>query len=236
MPLILLPNLLGEGVDYSYFIPEKVVALISSLEGLIAESAKGGRVYLKHFNLLHKMPIALLNEHTSSKEIHDLLQPLLRGEKWGLITDCGLPVLADPGAHLVREAYRLNIAVEGFMGPSAIILALMLSGLPGQRFYFHGYFPREEKERKKHIFLWEKQSHEERVTQIFIETPYRNKQTFFSLLERLHHHTLLCVASHLTLPDQFLHTATVAEWKKKGMPPVNKKPTVFLFYKDARRS
>src|SRR5262249_13098213 len=146
MTLFLLPNLLDETLAWEPFLPASVAAAVQSLDGLIAESEKEGRRYLRRFVNHERMaatPIRLLNEHTQPKEIGELLEPLIRGERWGLISDAGLPCIADPGAPLVLLAHEKKIRVETFSGPSSIVMALQLSGLSGQRFAFHGYLPRE---------------------------------------------------------------------------------------------
>ncbi|MCB1085175.1 MAG: 16S rRNA methyltransferase, partial [Chlamydiia bacterium] len=143
--LYLLPNVLDEEGNSAFLIPEAIKEVVAKLDGIIAESEKGGRKFLKAFHPdFRSVPIILLNEHTTS--IDALLSPLQKGERWGLISDAGLPVLADPGAKLVRRLHTLNIPIETFPGPSSIVYALQLSGLPGQRFVFNGYPPRDEKQ------------------------------------------------------------------------------------------
>lgn len=142
--LFLLPNLLDESLPIEPFFPLSVREAVCSIQGLIAESDKMARRYLRKF-LSHddmaKMPLAILNEHT--KELHELLKPIERGEVWGLISDAGLPCIADPGADLVWLAHQKNLSVSTFVGPSSIVIALQLSGFGGQLFSFHGYLPRE---------------------------------------------------------------------------------------------
>ncbi len=145
------------------------------------------------------MPIALLNKSTNPSDLDFLLEPVLSGEKWGVIADCGLICLADPGSDLVCRAYQLNISIQAFVGPSSITLALMQSGLTGQSFTFHGYVSRKP---NKQLRQWEKTSKSERRTEIFIETPYRNTRILEACLDTLKNSTRLCVAAQLTLPDQ----------------------------------
>lgn len=223
--LYLLPNLLDKEADHRLFFPGSVDHAVQSLNGLIAENEKEGRAYLKRFGIpVREFPIRLLNEHT--QEIEELLLPMKNGERWGLISDAGLPVLADPGYLLVRRARMLGIAVEAFIGPSSLILALMLSGLPAQRFAFHGYFPYEPEQALKKL---EARSNEEKATQIFIEAPYRNERALQKLLSTLSDSTFLCVAWDLTSPTQGVETFPIKEWKKRQLPSIHKHPAVFLF-------
>lgn len=230
MTLYLLPNVLGPVENIHDFLPHSVDLILSELDGLIAESEGGGRRYLKRFQTKkppYDIPIALLNKHTSRNEIDFLLEPLLKGENWGLLSDAGLPCLADPGATLIRRAQQHKIKIEALSGPSSIIFALMLSGLPGQNFFFHGYIPKKPEERTEALRNWEKMKG---VTHIFIEAPYRNEHTFKACLQTLHQETLFCVASNLTLEDQFVQTAPIGFWKEREKEMVlGKKPAIFLF-------
>lgn len=226
MTLYLLPNVLGPVKDTSPFFPPAIADAVRHIDGLIAESEGEGRRFLKRFSTKkkpHEMPIALINKQMRPDEIDFLLEPLLSGENWGMVSDAGLPCLADPGANLVWHARKLNIPIEAFVGPSSITLALMLSGLSGQQFFFHGYVPKQPKERAKALKNWEKLKE---VTHIFIETPYRNQHTFQACLSVFHPQTLLCVASNLTLPDQYVYTAPVSKWSHIEL---GKKPSIFLF-------
>lgn len=227
MTLFLLPNVLGPVEDITQFLPQNVAQVVSRLDGLIAESEGEGRRYLKRFHTKrkpHEMPIALLNKHTAKKDLDFLLEPLLHGEVWGVVSDAGLPCLADPGAALVRHAHELNIPIEALIGPSSLTLALMLSGLPGQRFFFHGYIPKKPQEREQALKSWEKM---QGVTHLFIEAPYRNAHTLQACLKTLKKKTFLSVATNLTLPDQVVYTAQIGKWKGGEL---GKQPTVFLFH------
>ncbi len=232
MPLLLLPNLLGESPDpVSQFFPSSVDAAVQELDGLIAESEGGGRSYLEPFSPKkkpHLMPIALLNKNTPQDHLDFLLEPVVKGETWGIVSDAGLPCLADPGAALVLRAKQLNLSIRAFVGPSSIVLALMQSGLTGQRFVFHGYIGKEPLQRKKELQLWEKESKKEQMTHIFIEAPYRNNHTLQSCIETLDGHTLFCVASNLTLETQHIHTAPIHLWRKQPLRDLSKQPAVFL--------
>lgn len=224
--LLLLPNLLNKDAPHELFLPGSVDRAVLTLQGLIAESEKEGRAYLKRFGAsFREMPIALLNKH--HQEIDALLKPMQTGEIWGLISDAGLPILADPGSKLVARARELGITVKAFVGPCSFVLALMLSGLPAQRFAFHGYLPHDPIEKIKRLEI---QSKREESTQICMEAPHRNEQLLKSLLKTLSHQTKLCIAWELTMPTQGVETRTVSEWKKRVLPNTHKKPTIFLFF------
>lgn len=229
--LLLLPNLLDETTSVAEFLPASVGEAVRSIQGLIAESEKGGRAYLKLFGVApQNMPIRVLSEHTQKAEIDELIVLLKKGERWGLVSDCGLPCLADPGSELVLRARQLNLPVKAFVGPSSITLALMLSGLSGQRFTFHGYLEREEEKLGKQIRALEKISSQEKQTQACIEAPYRSPKLLGHLLAHLNDRTLLCVAWDLTLPTERVITQPVGAWKKQPLPDLTKKPAIFLFF------
>jgi len=233
MPLLLLPNLLGSAAQTHLFLPASVDIAMTTLDGLIAESEGGGRSYLKRFRTkkrAHEMPIALLNPKMDAKYLDFLLEPIIEGETWGVVSDSGLPCLADPGSALVLRARQLALPLEAFVGPSSIFLSLMQSGLPGQRFVFHGYIAKEPENRKKELKAWENSSKKEQETHIFIEAPYRNLHTLASCLEVLSEKTLLSVACDLTLPTQEIKTGPLFMWKKGSLPEIAKRPAIFLFY------
>jgi 16S rRNA (cytidine1402-2'-O)-methyltransferase len=222
--LYLLPNLLEETLPTEPFLPISVGEAVRSIQGLIAESEKMARRYLRRFlshDEMAKMPLAVLNEH--SIDVLDLLKPLERGETWGLISDAGLPCIADPGADLVWLAHQKKIAVETLVGPSSIIMALQLSGFGGQQFAFHGYLPREVPELESKVRELEKKA----GTQIWIEAPYRSLKMLELLKRILQPNTRLCVAVNLTTPTQRVLSQTAARWK--DFPFIlEKEPAVFL--------
>jgi 16S rRNA (cytidine1402-2'-O)-methyltransferase len=225
--LLLLPNLLSEEASHTLFLPVSVESAVRSLDGLIAESPKGGRYFLRRFcpETFREIPIELLNEHTPDSQIDALLKPLREGKTWGLVSDCGLPCLADPGAKLVARARQLGIPIQVFAGPSAILFALMLSGLSAQSFAFHGYLEKDQEPLVRQLVNLQKQ----KSTQIFIEAPYRNQKMLEQLVKTLSDETQLCVAWDLTLPTQGIVCQPVRVWKKSPLPDINKKPAVFLF-------
>ncbi|MES2274059.1 MAG: SAM-dependent methyltransferase [Chlamydiota bacterium] len=226
--LILLPNLLDETLEVELFLPAGVGLAVHTIQGLIAESDKAARRYLRRF-LTHdemaKMPLRSLNEHSTEKEIEECLVPLTKGEIWGLISDAGLPCIADPGADVVWRANVLKIPVETLAGPSSILMALQLSGFSGQRFAFQGYLPREIPELEKQVRELEKRAHLE--TQIWIEAPYRSAKMLELLKRVLQPSTRLCVAVNLTSPNQRVVSQTVGLWNAASFP-LEKEPAVFL--------
>ena len=222
--LYLLPNLLDESLSIEPFLPMSVGVAIREIQGLIAESEKMARRYLRRFlshDEMAKMPLALLNEHT--KEFLPLMQPMQRGEVWGLISDAGLPCLADPGADLVWLAHNQGIEVCTFVGPSSIVMALQLSGFGGQHFSFHGYLPREPVELEKKVRELEKIA----STHIWIEAPYRSAKMLAVLKETLKPTTRLCVAANLTTSQQRVVSQTVAKWREISFV-LEKEPVIFL--------
>ena len=223
--LLLLPNLIGEHAHHQLFLPASVDRAVLKLDGLIAESERGGRRYLGRFETKKpaaQIPISELNKHTKEADYDFLLNPVKEGECWGLVSNAGLPCIADPGAGLVARAKQIGIVIQAFSGPSAIFLSLMLSGLPGQRFAFHGYFQQDK------LMDWANRSKQDNATQLFIEAPYRNRKTLDYLLLNLPAETQLCIAWDLTLPTQSVLTQSVANWKKSPLPNINKKPAMFL--------
>lgn len=230
--LLLLPNLLGEHRYWEPFLPASVSKAVESLDGLIAESEKEGRRYLSRFKTKKpaaEIPIALFNEHTPDDQLDFLLEPIVKGERWGLVSDAGLPCIADPGSKLVRRARQVGLMTQAFAGPSSILMALMLSGLPGQKFYFQGYLPKEPEKRKKQLQLMIQTSKNEDVTQIFMEAPYRNKYALEDLFELLPDEARLCIAWDLTMPTQGIVSEQVKILKKSTPPNLEKKPAIFLF-------
>lgn len=230
--LLLLPNLLG---DYRYpevFLPASVFKAMQTIDGLIAESEIEGRRYLKRFDTKKPamdIPIALYNEHTPNQDIDFLLEPIVAGERWGFVSDAGLPCIADPGSKLVLRANQRGIHVQAFVGPSSILLALMLSGLSGQKFFFQGYLNKEQGKREGQIKALAEQVRKEKVTQIIMEAPYRNHHTLESLVKTLPDDILLCVAWDISSPNQGVITQAISQWKKCTLPNIEKKPAIFLF-------
>jgi len=206
-------------------LPASVLNLIRSLRLFSVENAKSARAFLADVGMpcpIQELEISVLEESTS-KEI----KALKAGTPIGLLSEAGCPAIADPGASLVEAAHREGIPVVPLVGPSSIVLALMASGLEGQRFAFCGYVPREGEDRKKRLKELEARSRKEHETQIFIETPYRNDALLAALLESCGSETRLCVASDLTLQSESVATRSIGQWRK-ARPAIGKRPTVFL--------
>lgn len=230
--LLLLPNLLGDVAHHQPFLPVSVDKAVAQLDGLIAESDRGGRRYLGRFDTkkpANDIPIAQMKGKLNEEDIEFLLEPIKKGETWGVLSDAGLPVLADPGALLVRRAREMGIQVKAFIGPSSVTHALVLSGLPGQSFHFHGYLEKDPERRRQQIYQIAEQAKKASTTQIFIEAPHRNKHALETLVETLGPRMLLCVAWDLTLPTQGVLTQSIERWRKSPLPNIDKKPAIFLF-------
>ena len=228
--LYLLPNTLGNAPPEET-IPAAALNHARTLDYIIAEDPKTARAFLKRIapqRPLQSIRVERLDHNTPENEIPALLRPLLAGSDAGLLSEAGLPAVADPGSNLVRLAHAHGVRVVPLSGPSSLLLALAASGLDGQRFAFHGYLPAKPGPLATALRTLERQSLSDRQTQIFIETPYRNDRTLATLLGVLRPGTVLCLASDLTLPTETIHTRKIAEWR--GQPPQLKgRPTVFLF-------
>lgn len=230
--LYLIPCTLGD-TPASQVLPQHVIGIARKLKHFVVEHPKTARQFLsmlKHEQPIQSLHFATLNEHTVAKELSGLLTPLLSGEDVGLISEAGCPGVADPGADLVSLAHRHGIRVIPLVGPSSILLALMASGLNGQRFAFHGYLPIADEERRIAITALEAESAKRKQTQLFIETPYRNEKLFGALLACCRPQTLLCVASEVTLPAEMIRTCSIAQWKSQPIPQLNKRPSLFLLF------
>ncbi|MGB7541538.1 MAG: SAM-dependent methyltransferase [Burkholderiales bacterium] len=227
--LYLLPNTLGETAPGSV-IPAAVLDRARSLDYFIAEDPKTARAFLKRIGVnlpLQSIRIERLDHNTRDADVAALLEPVLSGRDAGLLSEAGLPAIADPGADLVRLAHEHGLRVVPLSGPSSILLSLAGSGLNGQRFVFHGYLPVEEQKLSAALKDMEGQSRRLAQTQIFIETPYRNDRTLAAMLRTLDPATLVCVAADLTLESESVNTRTVAQWRRKP-PRLKGRPTVFL--------
>jgi 16S rRNA (cytidine1402-2'-O)-methyltransferase len=228
--LYLIPVPLGNS-SVDSVLPASVIDRARQLTHFVAENAKSARLFLKALPCetpLQQIDIQELSEHTSNQVLPELLRPLLAGKDLGLISEAGCPAVADPGAQLVEIARRKGIRVVPLVGPSSILLALMGSGLSGQNFAFHGYLPIKEEDRQKKLRELEKDSRHEKRTQIFIETPYRNRQMLETLLKACAPNTRICLATDLTLASEYIATRTTALWQREESPDIDRRPTVFL--------
>lgn len=228
--LYLIPVPLGPTPPQETLHPN-ILAVIRPLTHFVVEQAKTARAFLKAAGTdkpLQELQLEELNEHTRADALDRLLAPLRAGHDVGLLSEAGCPAVADPGANLVAAAQKENIRVVPLIGPSSLLLALMASGLNGQRFAFQGYLPAKEGERLKTLRDLESESRKRQQTQLFIETPYRNRQMFDSILAACQPATRLTVATDLTLPGESVRTRSIGEWKKQTPPDIERRPTVFL--------
>lgn len=239
--LYLIPNTLGAANEdlLTAIIPDEVQRLTARLDYFIAENAKTTRAFLKLIATRHPLAKAMQEIHISELSVNTdaaalpaLLAPLQTGQDAGLISEAGVPAVADPGANLVRLAHAYGITVRPMIGPSSLLLAVMASGLNGQSFAFNGYLPTDGTQRSKRIKILEERSRTEKQTQLFIETPYRNTTLLEALAITCHPQTLVCVATDLTLPTESIRTQTAMTWREEfargNAPDFHKKPTVFL--------
>lgn len=230
--LYLIPSPLGDN-DPAEVIPGPTLELLKRISTYVVEEARTVRRYLSRAGLkghIEELRMVELNEHSTSEEVEAMLSLFDDGCDVGLISEAGLPAVADPGAALVELCHRKGIEVIPQVGPSSLMLALMGSGLNGQSFAFRGYLPAKTDERRTAIREVEKLSGSLHQTQIFIETPYRNDSLLADLLQCLNTSTRLCIAADLTLESQTILSKSVGEWKKSGFT-VGKRPCVFLILK-----
>lgn len=226
--IYLIPSLLSE--ENADVVPEHTREILFSLDHFIVENEKTARHFLKAVKYpkpLERVTMSVLNEHTKPTEVAELLKPLLTGKNVGLISEAGCPAVADPGSDVVRIAHTKNIEIIPLVGPSSILLALMASGMNGQRFSFTGYLPRERTARVKAIKELERMALTKNETQLFIEAPYRNKNLLEDILQTCAPSTLLCLACNLTSASGFVKTKTIEQWRK-SIPDIQKLPVVFL--------
>lgn len=236
--LHLIPVGLGSP-DVSTWLPEGARRQAAELKLYVAENARSARAFLKQIETSHALQditIHTLQADTDSTTLRSWLQAALEGQDIGLVSEAGCPAVADPGARLVALAHELGIAVRPWVGPSSLLLALMASGLDGQRFAFHGYAPVRPDERASTLRQWESHSAKLHQTQLLIETPYRNNAMLGTLLQTLRGDTRLCVARSLTTTHEWIKTATVAQWRQQSAPELDKLPTVFLFLAEPHAS
>ena len=227
--LYLIPSPLGEN-EPAEVIPAPVLDKLRTLGTFVVEELRTARRYLSRAGLkghIDALEFHVLNEHTPESEVEAMAALFEDGRDVGLITEAGLPAVADPGAALVALCHRRGIRVVPFVGPSSLMMALMASGLNGQSFAFQGYLPAKTDERRAAIKSIEKQSAAHHQTQIFIETPYRNDAMLEDLLRICAPATRLCIAADITMPDETILTRSVAQWRKDPIT-LGKRPCVFL--------
>ena len=230
--LYLLPVTLGD-TAIEKVLPSYNREIIVNIKHFIVEDVRSARRFLKKVDAdicIDELTFYPLNKHTSPEAISGYLAPLAEGHSMGVISEAGCPAVADPGADVVAIAQRKHYRVVPLVGPSSIILSVMASGFNGQSFAFHGYLPIEAAERTSTIKKLEGRIYAENQTQLFIETPYRNRKLAEELIRTCRPSTKLCIASNITCADECIQTRPVKEWAGK-LPDFDKKPTIFLIYK-----
>lgn len=226
--LYLIPTLLGDSEPLEV-LPIRVKKMVDVIDYYIVENEKSARAFIKRVLPSKKQPelsLFTLNKFTDSSEYSRLLEPCREGEHMGILSEAGVPCIADPGSAIVEIAHREGINVVPLVGPSSILLALMASGMNGQHFTFNGYLPVETAARKKEIRKLEALARKGH-TQIFMETPYRNQRMLEDLLVAADENMRLCIAADITLPSEFIQTKTIKQWRK-AIPNLNKRPCIFL--------
>lgn len=213
-------------------LPEANRRVMQSLDYFIVEQVRTARRFLSKAALglkIDELEFVELNEHTVAGEaIERMIAPIVAGRSAGVISEAGVPGVADPGALVVEAAHRKGIRVVPLVGPSSIILAVMASGLNGQSFAFNGYLPVKTPERQKAIRFFERRALQERQSQLFIEAPYRNQKLVEELLQTLQSETRLTIAMDLTASTEWIRTQRVGEWRKTKLPELNKRPAILI--------
>lgn len=228
--LYLVPNVIAENTQGAT-IPPQVLTVLNEVRIFLAEDVRTARRYLSSLKIypsIEALEFQVLNKDTTESQAAQMLKPLLDGQNVGIISESGVPGVADPGAVAVAWAHQNRVRVVPLVGPSSLLLALMASGLNGQRFAFHGYLPIDQKAAADEIRVLERESRTRNQTQIFIETPYRNNQLFSLLLKTLQHNTLLTVALEITGKDETILTQSIGSWltNSRDWP---KSPAIFMF-------
>lgn len=231
--LYLIPTTLGENAPLEV-LPISVKKVVEIVDDYIVENEKTARQFIKKISAGKSQPnlkIHLLNKFTQEIELPEFLNACEQGKPIGLLSEAGCPAIADPGADIVKLAHKKGIQVVPLVGPSSILLALMASGMNGQNFTFNGYLPIDKQERKKALKNLERESLTKNASQIFIETPYRNNKMLEDICSTLNSETNVCVATDITLPNEYIKTQTVKEWKNTNID-LHKRPSIFIIQKD----
>ena len=230
--LYLIPCPISEDKAVADVTPAVNQAIIDSLDYFIVENTRSARRFLSksgYAKAIDEATFVELNEHTTSPtEIARMIEPLKAGRSAGVISEAGVPAVADPGQAVVELCHKHNIRVVPLVGPSSILMAVMASGLSGQSFAFNGYLPIKEPERSKTIKRLESRARTEHQSQLFIEAPYRNVKLLEQMLKSLNPDTRLCIACDITSKSEYIRTQTVAQWRKSTMPDIQKRPTIFI--------
>ena len=230
--LYLIPTTLGE-TEPLEVMPLSVKKVVEQIEYYIVENEKSARRFIKKISPKKQqdsLKIMLLDKYAEELETNTYLDVCQQGINVGLLSEAGVPAVADPGAIIVKLAHQKNIQVVPLVGPSSILMAMMSSGMNGQNFAFNGYLPIDKGDRKRAVKDLEKLSQDKNQSQIFIETPYRNEKMFADLKVALSPTTYLCIAADITLPSEYIKTMMVKDWKHQ-QPDLHKKPAIFIIQK-----
>ena len=230
--IYLIPVFLYDA-DFSLYLPEGIKNILQNTSILLTENAKSTRAFLKNIGIkppYDQYSFVQLNKNTSRDDLWSVMEEIFMGKDAAMISEAGMPAVADPGAVLTKLAHEQGISIVPIPGPSSIIQALAASGLNGQQFTFHGYLPVQEKEKTRNIKILEKEATRSGYTQIFMETPYRNKQLLKSLLKCLRNDTILCMAAALNSKNENIISVPVSDWKQ-GIEAPHKLPAVWLIGK-----
>ena len=228
--LLLVPCGLSDERSPAEVLPAPVIEQVRRLDSFVVENARSARAFLSACGYprpLRDVAMSELSEHTADEAVAGLLDPARQGKDLGLLSEAGVPAVADPGARLVAAAHAEGIRVVPLVGPSSILLALMASGLEGQRFRFHGYLPAKPDARRARLVEIERESALRDETQVFIETPYRNDAMLGDILAACREDTRLAVAADLTAPGETIRLARIREWRARPIA-IGKRPAVFL--------
>ena len=231
--LYLIPTTLGD-TEPLEVMPLSVKKVIEQIDYYIVENEKSARAFIKKISpkkLQPSLHIMSLDKYAEEIETRRYLDVCKEGINVGLLSEAGVPAVADPGASIVKLAHENNIQVVPLVGPSSILMALMSSGMNGQNFAFNGYLPIDKGDRKKAIKELEKLSVDKNQSQIFIETPYRNEKMFADLKAVLSPSTSLCIAADITLSTEYIRTKEVKDWKNEN-PDLHKRPAIFIIHKE----
>lgn len=228
--LYLIPVTLGE-TPHDKVLPSYNASVVRQIRHFIVEEIRTARRFLRRMDSTFPIDDSTFYEmgkHADPSRFADYLAPIAKGFPVGVISEAGCPAVADPGADVVSIAQKRGIRVVPLVGPSSMILAVMASGLGGQSFAFNGYLPVQDADRAKRLKQLESRAWGEGQTQLFIETPYRNRKMFDSLCASLRPDTRMCIAAGITTPDEWICTRTIRDWKRTGMPDLGKIPAIFL--------
>lgn len=214
-------------------LPSENREILDTIDNFVVENLRTARRFLARQHLsrsIDELTFTELNEHTPPEQVEAMLAPLMGAtpRSIAILSEAGLPCVADPGALLVAAAHRRGIEVVPMVGPSSIMLALMASGMNGQSFAFNGYLPIKQPDRNKAIRHFEARARAEGQSQIFIEAPYRNVKLFEDMISACATQTMLCVACDLLGADQLIISKSVAQWRREPMPAINKRPAIFI--------